>query len=76
MERRNKEEGEVELHKCIDENDAFPRGGYGAAVTICLEFENGDLWVDNGEYGNRVNFCPFCGYEAQNKIPWPADNER
>lgn len=38
---------------------------YGCAVTECIEYEDGKLYVSNGEYGNRVNYCPFCGYKAK-----------
>lgn len=42
--------------------------GYGCAVTICWEAEDGTLVADNGEYLNRVNFCPFCGAKAPTQI--------
>jgi len=38
---------------------------YGGAVIDCLERIDGKLYVNNGEYGNRVNYCPFCGYKAK-----------
>ncbi len=37
---------------------------YGVAVVECNESVDGWLVVDNAEYGNRVNYCPFCGYKA------------
>lgn len=43
-------------------------GKCGAAVEDCLEHEDGTLWVDNGEYASRVNYCPFCGYSTKEKI--------
>ena len=43
--------------------------GHGPAIERCEEREDGSLWVDNLEYGSRVNFCPFCGYKA--KVPAP-----
>jgi hypothetical protein len=50
------------LHKCAGH---FPSASYGSAIDQCREFEDGTLWVDNDEYSNRVNFCPYCGYRAQ-----------
>jgi hypothetical protein len=41
---------------------------YGSAVTTCWEDEDGIMWVGNGEYANKVNFCPFCGHESAVKI--------
>ncbi len=43
-------------------------GKYGFAIEDCREREDGTLWVDNGEYENRVNYCPICGYPAKNKM--------
>lgn len=42
--------------------------GYGAAIENCFEDQDEYLFVDNGEYGSMVNFCPMCGYEAKKKI--------
>lgn len=44
--------------------DESNSSGYGLAVDYCQENEHGELWVGNGEYASRVNFCPFCGYKA------------
>jgi hypothetical protein len=55
-----------ELHQC-DGGD-FPYYGYGSAADTCAERPDGSLWIDNGEYSTRVNYCPFCGFEA--KEPW------
>ena len=38
---------------------------WGHAVTHCFENDDGELWVDNGEYSNQVYYCPFCGYKAK-----------
>lgn len=38
---------------------------YGPAVEDCFEDEDGRLFVDNGEYGSQVNYCPVCGYKAK-----------
>ncbi|MBL7204560.1 MAG: hypothetical protein ISS63_09535 [Desulfobacteraceae bacterium] len=35
------------------------------AFCFCEEQENGTFVVGNGEYGNEVNFCPFCGKKAK-----------
>ncbi len=50
------------LHKCEDQG-----ASYMEAVTSCTEFNDGTLMVGNGEYGSRVDFCPFCGYAARTK---------
>ena len=50
------------LHHCKGHD--FPSGFYGSAIHECIEDENGEFWVDNGEYATQVNFCPFCGEEA------------
>lgn len=34
---------------------------------MCLEKEDGTLWVNNEEYESQVNFCPYCGYPARIK---------
>lgn len=55
------------LHQCEREqiaHDPFV-DGHGPAVDRCTERADGSLWVDNGEYGSRVNFCPFCGFKAK-----------
>jgi len=41
---------------------------YGAAVIDCKEHDDGHLYVDNSEYGNRVNYCPFCGFKAKKQM--------
>ena len=60
------------LHCCEPElgEAIFPCGGYGAAIDICLEKDSGELWVSNGEYETRANYCPFCGYKAKLQITW------
>lgn len=42
----------------------FEVRAYGDAVYQCFG-ENGKLFVDNHEYCNQVNYCPFCGYKAE-----------
>jgi len=53
-------------HKCEPEwaNDDDKQDGYGVAIDTCYENEYGEFWVGNGEYGTRVNYCPFCGGKA------------
>lgn len=34
------------------------------AITYCCSIGN-ELWVGNGEYSNRVNYCPWCGEPAK-----------
>ncbi len=41
------------------------RALYGEAVVKCYESDDDNLYVSNGEYGNRVNYCPFCGYKTK-----------
>lgn len=53
------------LHRC---QGCLPYVGYGTAIDICCEEENGELWVNNGEYDSQVNFCPYCGYKAKIQI--------
>lgn len=57
-----------EEHSCDSLEAANEHAHYGPAVDYVYEKENGELWVTNGEYSTRVNYCPFCGYEAENKI--------
>ena len=55
----------IKLHYCEPSEEKMQGSGYGLAVTICAEDEYGMLWVDNDEYGNAVNYCPFCGFKAK-----------
>ena len=41
---------------------------YGVAIFECFENGDGELIVTNDEYGNRVNYCPYCGYKAKNQM--------
>lgn len=41
---------------------------YMAAVTRSYEDGKGNLYVTNGEYESRVNFCPFCGHAAKSQM--------
>ena len=54
-------------HKC-----SLPDGAKylncGPALDNCEEDDDGELYIDNGEYASQVNFCPICGYEAKVKI--------
>jgi len=49
-------------HDCRAEKDT-KETGYGLAVDNCYE-ENGKLFITNGEYGQEVKYCPFCGMAA------------
>ncbi len=44
-----------------------PHDGYGPAIDHCIKNKKGELWSGNGEYGSQVNYCPYCGYEAEIK---------
>lgn len=61
-----------ELHGCdaleLDVKWVDYRVQYGSAVISCVEIGDGRLYVSNGEYGNRVNYCPFCGYKAKKQM--------
>ena len=50
------------LHRCEGE---LPHDGYGPAIDVCIENDNGQLWVSNDEYASQVNYCPYCGYKAK-----------
>ena len=39
---------------------------YGPAVTTSFK-EDGKIWVTNGEYISKVNYCPFTGEKAENE---------
>ncbi len=59
---------EVSYHSCsIFDFDVGEHKSvlYGEAVNDCYESTDGGLYVTNGEFGNRVNYCPFCGYKAK-----------
>lgn len=64
--------GSEKLHDCsihdygVDWDDF--RILCGGAIFDCLGHEGGKLYVNNGEYGNRVNYCPFCGYKAKKQM--------
>jgi len=34
----------------------------------CRENEDDELWLYGSEFETRINFCPFCGYEAKEKV--------
>jgi len=51
-------------HRCELHSES---GGHGEAVEVCLEDEEGKLWVENGEYASVVYFCPVCGYASRAK---------
>ena len=46
---------------------------YGPAITTSFE-EDGQIWVTNGEYISRVNYCPYTGKKASSQMPMRADN--
>jgi hypothetical protein len=59
-------------HNCdFDGNIEMPCDGYGAAITRCVEDEEGKFWVDNGEYCTQVAYCPYCGEKAPS-VPVPT----
>ena len=42
----------------------IPKQSYGSAITTSFE-EDGEIWVTNGEYMSKVNYCPFTGEKAE-----------
>lgn len=66
-----------ELHKCQYDRCEITFKPFGLAVDTCEEDKDGILWVYNDEYKNRVNYCPFCGYEAPNKdtFDWSCEED-
>jgi hypothetical protein len=46
--------------------DAYQEA-YGTAIDHCVE-RDGQFWVGNGEYGSRVNYCPYCGAKAPSQV--------
>lgn len=55
----------MDRHEC---SGGLPESGYGAAVDMCVEDNDGKLWVDNGEYSSQVNYCPYCGFRAPTQV--------
>mgnify|MGYP003404892953 CR=1 FL=1 len=55
----------IKLHYCEPSEEEIESSCYGVAISTCAEDEDGRLWVDNEEYGNAVNYCPFCGFKAK-----------
>lgn len=51
-------------------DDAF----WGPAIANCYEDIDGRLWVENGEYGSQVIYCPYCGTKAKSLLGG-ADDE-
>ena len=38
---------------------------YGPAIVRCSVRADKTMWVDNDEYCTQVNYCPFCGKQAE-----------
>ena len=55
-------------HECIIPEWEMKETMYGNAIYNCKEDDEGRLIAEGGEYGNQVNFCPFCGYKAKVQI--------
>lgn len=45
-----------------------PYNLWGQAVDYVRIDDDGRMWIGNGEYETQVNFCPFTGTEAPNKL--------
>ena len=53
-----------------------PKGLWGPAVEYVRVGEDGKMWIGNGEYETRVNYCPFTGTPAPQRmepLPYKAD---
>lgn len=48
----------------------LPSGETGECIKRCHEDLNGRLWVSDDTKASQVNFCPACGYEAEQKTTW------
>ena len=64
-----------EQHSCKYKYDEFGEGNdyYGnymhfGAFDRILICDDNSMWIDNGEYMSRVNFCPLCGQAAGKKM--------
>jgi hypothetical protein len=55
------------LHDCGGSPPEFPNS-CGIAIYECIGDKEGRLWVRNGEYGNQVNYCPWCGFKAKVQV--------
>lgn len=55
-----------EPHHC-EQGEGYPPLS-GDPVEKCYEDDEGKLWIETVDYVSRVNFCPFCGYEAKVKV--------
>jgi hypothetical protein len=50
-------------HECGVPEDA-EQGRWGPAIAY-ITIRDGKMFVANSEYETQVNFCPFCGEEAE-----------
>lgn len=59
----------TEINRATHDCDlsGFAYGAYGPAVDYCYE-SGGELWVGNGEYETRVNYCPACGFKSGKQV--------
>ena len=46
---------------------------YGPAITTTFK-EDGQIWVTNGEYLSRVNYCPYTGEKADKTFDFTLAN--
>lgn len=66
----------MNIHHCIGWLPQYKGlGSCGEAIGHCFE-DNDRLFVDNSEYTSQVNYCPYCGYEAKEKVKYiePTNN--
>ncbi len=71
-----------ELHNCDYSDklvmiDGYPERHnkfYGPAIIRCIEID-GAFYVDNDEYRTQVNFCPYCGVEADIRVKYKDSEE-
>jgi len=69
-------EQELGIHDCCNDCAYIVNGCFiGYMVRFCIEMEDGRLMMGNGEEWTQVDFCPFCGVEAEEKIKETMDFE-
>ncbi len=58
------------MHKCRENYYANDMDLRGYAINECSGETEDDkfLWVFEGDYVSRVNYCPYCGYKAKEQM--------
>jgi hypothetical protein len=53
-----------EFMETITTNHYSKKGMWGQAIDRVIIDHEGYMWVSNGEYATKVNYCPFTGEKA------------